>query len=62
MDNQLECFHCKLPMELQKTNFHYMGMSFSTELPRCPVCGLVHIPQELAEGKMAEVEMELEEK
>jgi hypothetical protein len=31
-------------------------------LPRCPRCGLVFIPEELALGKMAEVEKLLEDK
>ena len=45
-----------------KTEFHYMGVEFKHDLPRCPVCKQVHVPEDLAIGKMLKVEMELEEK
>jgi hypothetical protein len=39
-----------------------MGYHFNATLPRCPVCGLVYIDEELATGKIAQVEMQLEDK
>jgi hypothetical protein len=49
-------------MQPAKTSFTYMGLYFHAEVPRCPQCGQVYISEELARGKMAEVEMQLEEK
>jgi hypothetical protein len=40
----------------------YMGGTYVVELLRCPRCGLVFIPEDLALGKMAEVEQILEDK
>lgn len=45
------------PVELE-----YLDSMFSVELPVCPECGMVLIPEELALGKMAEVERLLEDK
>jgi hypothetical protein len=49
-------------MQPGKTSFNYMGFNFSTDLPRCPSCGLAYVPEDLVTGKMASVEIELEEK
>ena len=56
------CYRCKVPLVPEKTFFHYLGHSFFTDIPKCPVCGLVYIPEKLARGRMAEVEQELEDK
>jgi hypothetical protein len=40
----------------------YMGNRFSTELPQCPGCGWVLVTEDVALGKMAEVEQILEDK
>lgn len=40
----------------------YLGHRFSTEMPHCPGCGMVLVPEGLARGKMAEVEQILEDK
>lgn len=40
----------------------YMGSRFEIELPACPECGFVLVPEELATGKMLEVEKILEDK
>ncbi len=56
------CCLCDVEMEARKTTLNYLGHAFSTSLLRCPRCGQVYIPEELASGKMAEVEMQLEEK
>ena len=61
-ESGLICCRCNLPLEKRNTNFFYMGFSFHTDLLRCPRCGQVYIPEELVDGKISEVEMELEEK
>jgi hypothetical protein len=53
---------CGAPLELGKVNLRYMGSTFTVDLRHCPKCGLVLIPEELAEGRMAEVERILEDK
>ena len=58
----LICCKCGVALEARKTEFDYLGFSFNTELPGCPVCGLAFIPEDVVEGRMAAVEMELEEK
>jgi hypothetical protein len=40
----------------------YLKSNFSVELPVCPKCGFVLIPESLALEKMAEVEQLLEDK
>ena len=61
MEN-IKCARCDVNLVLKKTVFDYMGRSFTHEVPACPVCNKVLIPQELAEGRMAEVEEQLEDK
>jgi NAD-dependent SIR2 family protein deacetylase len=56
------CGKCDVPLENKKTVFSYLGRSFTHEVPVCPKCGDVLIPKELARGKMAEVEEQLEDK
>jgi len=59
---KLICYKCKVELKPERTYFNYLGHSFHTDLPRCPKCGMVFVPEELAKGKMAEVEHLLEEK
>ena len=59
---KLICDRCKLEMTPQKTHFSYLGHAFSTDIPTCPGCGQVYIDEQLAKGRMAQVEMELEDK
>lgn len=56
------CAKCNVPLEIGKVNIAYLDGMFPVDLPRCPQCGLVFIPEELALGKMAEVEKLLEDK
>ena len=56
------CAKCDEPMILRKVNVAYMGSSFPVDLPVCPTCGQVFVSEELATGKMAEVEKTLEDK
>lgn len=56
------CARCGLPLEAGKVNVGYLGSMFPVDLLRCPRCGQVLIPEDLALGKMAEVEKLLEDK
>ena len=46
----------------EKTVFQYLDHEMYHEVPCCPVCGQVFISQELANGKIATVEAQLEDK
>jgi hypothetical protein len=56
------CAQCQIPLEIAKVNVGYLDSAFPVDLPRCPICGQVLISEELATGKMAEVEKQLEDK
>jgi hypothetical protein len=47
---------------MKKVVFSYLGHTVAHEVQSCPKCGKVYIPADLAEGKMAEVEEQLEDK
>ena len=57
-----ECGACGCFLELRKAEVTYLGSVFVLELPTCPSCGMVLVPEELATGKMLEVEKILEDK
>ena len=57
-----KCGICKEELVTKKTVFSYLGHTVSHEALTCPKCGKVFIPEGLAEGKMAEVEEQLEDK
>ncbi|MFV0436293.1 MAG: DVU_1557 family redox protein [Desulfopila sp.] len=56
------CRTCDVPLAPGKVGLHYMGNVFEVELPICPQCGAVLIAEELAVGRMLEVEQLLEDK
>jgi hypothetical protein len=56
------CSRCGVPLEPGPVDISYLGSAFPVNLLRCPSCGLVLVPEELALGKMAEVERTLEDK
>lgn len=56
------CAKCDVSLEMHKVNIAYLGSMFPVDLPRCPGCGQVFIPEDLATGKMAQVEQLLEDK
>lgn len=56
------CANCNIPLEVAKVDVAYLGNAFPVDLLRCPKCGLVLITEDLALGKMAEVEKQLEDK
>jgi hypothetical protein len=57
-----ECAKCGVPLESGKVTVEYLGNAYPVDLYKCPKCGLVMVPEELALGKMAEVEKTLEDK
>jgi predicted RNA-binding Zn-ribbon protein involved in translation (DUF1610 family) len=61
-DNVFECLKCEVQLEPGKVTVSYLGSSFPVELLRCPQCGFVLITEELALGKMLQVEKTLEDK
>lgn len=56
------CDSCKVEMVELDVEFSYLNRSFRHKVSRCPECGQVYIPEELASGRMHEVEKKLEEK
>lgn len=57
-----KCAKCNEELVLKKAVLEYLGHSVAHEVPTCPRCGRVYISQELAEGRMSEVEQQLEDK
>ena len=57
-----KCGKCNEPLTMKKAIFSYLSRDVTHEVNRCPKCGKVFIPKELAEGRMAEVEAQLEDK
>lgn len=56
------CDKCKKDLTLSKVKVCYLGGNFEVELMKCPECGAVFIGEDLALGKMLEVEKGLEDK
>jgi rubredoxin len=56
------CARCGEPLSLGEIEIAYLGSAFPVELWHCKQCGLVLIPEELAMGRMLEVEKMLEDK
>lgn len=61
-EKEVYCYSCGCPLELKAVSFSYLSHKFHTDLPTCPKCGYVYIPESLVKGRMAAVEMELEDK
>ena len=61
-DRAWKCGVCNEPLVKKKAAFSYLGNNVSHEVNRCPKCGKVFIPMDLAEGRIAEVEQQLEDK
>lgn len=59
---KLKCARCGEYLRPRKTLLEYLGHRMTYELPGCPVCGQVFVPEEIAKGKMREVETTLEDK
>jgi uncharacterized OB-fold protein len=61
-EQTLICAKCNTEMKQGKVKASYMGSEFPIELLKCPVCGMVFVPESLAIGKMLQVEQALEDK
>lgn len=58
----MRCAQCRVALEPREVRLHYLGNTFTVELPACPVCGQVYVPEDLARGRVREVEQMLEDK
>ncbi|MGE4423057.1 MAG: DVU_1557 family redox protein [Pseudodesulfovibrio sp.] len=56
------CGPCDEDMVMKPVDLTYLNSQFNVELPVCPKCGYVLIPEQLALGKMHQVEQLLEDK
>lgn len=56
------CACCDKKLQPGKVNVEYIGSVFNVELMVCPECGFVLVPEDLALGKMHDVEQLLEDK
>jgi hypothetical protein len=56
------CDKCKEKLVLRQVKVSYLGGNFEVELLKCPQCNHVFIGEDLALGKMLEVEKGLEDK
>jgi hypothetical protein len=61
-ESGLLCARCGLPLQKIQTKFEYLKHEFSHLIPSCPSCGAVYVSEELAAGRMYEVETLLEDK
>jgi hypothetical protein len=59
---EILCAKCKLVLAPGKVTAAYLGNSFPVDLLRCPGCGFIYVPEDLALGKMLQVEQALEDK
>jgi len=57
-----QCAICNEKLVPRAVELEYLDSLFNVELPTCPKCGLVLIPEGLALGKMHSVEQLLEDK
>ena len=62
MRQGLPCGQCGRKLTIGRTHIDYLGSRFTVDLPRCESCGFALIPEDLALGKMLEVEQMLEDK
>ncbi|MFK5952159.1 MAG: DNA-binding protein [Desulfobacterium sp.] len=61
-NKEWKCLACDALLKLDKVRIDYMNGSFTVMLPCCPQCGMALVPEEIALGKMLEVEKLLEDK
>ena len=61
-DMNWTCGFCQEKLQPGLVELQYVGSVFKVELPVCPKCSKVLIPEELALGRMLEVEQLLEDK
>ena len=56
------CHKCGIRLVKGIALFEYLENAFPVELPVCPQCGFVYVPEELAMGRVLSVEKVLEDK
>lgn len=56
------CAEHGVELTMTKAQVSYQGHTFPVDVLACPVCGQVFITEDLARGRMLEVEQTLEEK
>jgi hypothetical protein len=56
------CAKCGVVLQVSSVSVSYLGSGYPVDLLKCPKCGQVLVPEEMAVGKMAEVERILEDK
>ncbi|MEG1633277.1 MAG: hypothetical protein RR314_04415 [Oscillospiraceae bacterium] len=61
-EGKLTCKKCSVPLVKGSAVFGYLDNAFPVELPVCPKCGFIYVPEELALGKVLSVEKALEDK
>lgn len=61
-NNPWLCSKCGIKLEKKLVKVNYLSGNFEVELMKCPKCNMVLITEELALGKMHEVEKGLEDK
>lgn len=61
-DTPWKCAKCGEPLKPGKVTVTYLGNDFPVELLKCHRCGRVLVTEDLALGKMADVEKNLEDK
>ncbi len=59
---KLACKKCGVPLVKGSATFGYLDNAFPVELPVCPKCGFIYVPEDLALGKVLSVEKALEDK
>ncbi len=47
------CCNCQKELVPAKTYLSYLGQSFTADILKCPECGEVYIPEELAKSRIA---------
>ena len=61
-EGRLTCHKCGVPLVKGSATFGYLDNAFPVELPVCPKCGFIYVPEGLALGKVLSVEKALEDK
>jgi len=61
-EGKLRCKKCDVALVKGAATFSYLDNAFPVELPVCPGCGFIYVPEELALGKVLSVEHALEDK
>jgi ssDNA-binding Zn-finger/Zn-ribbon topoisomerase 1 len=56
------CGKCNVALEKRRTGFRYLNHTVESDVLRCPKCGQVYVPEELAKGKISQLETTLEDK